>query len=95
MITLVIIGTVLYWLIIAWAIFKLGDEKKNGKALMMFFIGLIGIVCLSLGENLKGEKDAYENALNGNNPYKKEYIYKQIDSTYVIVDSVYVKKEEK
>ena len=39
-------------------------------------------------------KRTFEDSLNGHTPYKKEYIYKQIDSTYVIMDSVYVKKEK-
>ena len=37
------------------------------------------------------EKQTYRASLDGNNPYKKEYIYKQVDSTMVIVDSVYTK----
>jgi hypothetical protein len=41
------------------------------------------------------EKKAYTNSLDGNNPYSKEYIYKQQDSTYVVVDSIYVKEETK
>jgi len=38
-----------------------------------------------------GSKEAYCNALAGKNPYKMEIRYELKDSTYVPVDTIYVK----
>ena len=92
MIILAIIGTIFCEIILIWLAVELADNDKGSKAAIAFFIGIAGIILLTAGVLLQGEKNAYKDSLEGNNPYKKEYIYKQVDSTYVIIDSVYVKK---
>jgi hypothetical protein len=76
-----------------------GDFDETGGKQWMIPLGtvilLIGCGVLSRGMYGLAEEGAYINSLNGNNPYSKEYIYKQQDSTYVVVDSIYVKEETK
>mgnify|MGYP000591948470 CR=1 FL=1 len=37
---------------------------------------------------------AYKEALKGNNPYEIKVVYEQQDSTYIPVDTLFIKKEE-
>jgi len=93
MIALIIIG--LIFLTVAYFMGTDAIEKQNPKREWPFFLlFVLGVVLAANGLQFKTEKETYRKALE-HNPYKKEYIYKQTDSTYVIIDSVYVKKEEK
>ena len=79
-----------------WLVDKMGD-KEDSTMLGMFIMAsllAIGLLFIFGTSEARAVRQTYEKALD-NNPYKKEYIYKQVDSTYVIIDSVYVKKEEK
>jgi len=94
MIALLIIGAVLLLISYFIGLFAMVDpEAKRGKGIAYCLFFIVGVSLLSCGLSFRAEKDTYKKALE-HNPYKKEYIYKQVDSTYVVVDSVYVKKEE-
>jgi hypothetical protein len=92
MITLIIIGAFLMFLFTPAA---LNAEDDTIRKTIYSFLMVVGMFLLLLGFTKRGERDAYIDSLNGNNPYSKEYIYKQQDSTYVVVDSIYVKEETK
>jgi len=102
----IIIGTICVGIIIGILANNYSKKDKIGKALIIFFLGVIGLSFYGAGLNLKGENEAYINILNGYNPYEKVYRYEKVlikDSTsymfpykeiYKIVDSVYIKKED-
>ena len=98
MITLfIILGAVLLLisLFLAWTDKKGLFEPSDFRTIAIVISFAFGFSFLFFSAGKESSDRSYINSLNGNNPYRKEYIYKQIDSTYVIVDSVYVKKEEK
>jgi len=93
MTALMFIGTILIGVTFGIAVNRWDDhEDRAWRVAVAIMVFMIGMAIYSFGVAVRSEKDAYINSLEGNNPYKKEYIYKQVDSTYVIIDSVYVKK---
>ena len=91
MIALILLGIVLLGGVV---LIVLISTDNNQRILLSEIFYILGALLIFFGTNFYTEKDTYKKALD-ENPYRKEYIYKQTDSTYVIIDSVYVKKEEK
>lgn len=93
MIALIIISIVLT--LVGFILVMIGNIKgKDWLIPIGAGVLVISVFVMGVSAGQAGEEHAYKESLNGNNPYKKEYIYKQVDSSYVIMDSVYVKKEE-
>jgi len=90
MIALILLGVILLGGIVIIVLISTDNDRRIVLSEIFF---LLGVLLIFFGSGAYAEKTTYEKALD-NNPYKKEYIYKQIDNTYVIIDSVYVKKEE-
>ena len=73
----------------------IGSLKEKSKLLTILssiFVMFIGICFILIAEQRVGYKDA----LDGKNPYHKEYVYKQLPSgQYVKTDSIYVRTKKK
>ena len=88
--TLAMIGMILIWIGVALALFSDVDEEKARSAVAVI-VTWIGLFMIIFGVMFT----TYKDALN-NNPYKKEYIYKQNPSgTMEKYDSIYVKIKNK
>lgn len=93
---LVIIGVILVVVSAAGGVLWAFHGKHNnyddvtGKYILTIVLVNAGLLMVMLGE----ETVAYRNALDGKNPYVKEYRYKAMpDGEMVVVDSVYVRVE--
>ena len=89
---LVLIGATIVLLVIGMGFLLDGDTRPQRWVpflQLVLAIIVVGIIAHFVSQNAR--ESTYKKALD-NNPYKKEYIYKQVDSTYVIIDSVYIKK---
>ena len=87
---LLIIGTVLLYLSLVLALLWREDGWASvgvtGICAMLFIVGF--------GLMLYGASDiAFKAAIDGENPYHKEYVYRDMpDGTKVLTDSVYVRE---
>jgi len=90
MIALILLGVVLLGAVVIIVLISTDNDRRIVLSEIFF---LLGVLLIFFGTGAYSEKTTYKKALD-NNPYKKEYIYKQIDSTYIAVDSVYIKKED-
>ena len=67
--------------------------KKKWGYVMQILIGISITIVTVFTIYYDGRKDvenAYIEALKGNNPYKMEFKYKRIDSTFIPVDTLYI-----
>jgi predicted tellurium resistance membrane protein TerC len=84
-------GVMIAVLALGLAVIWVGDIEDDipvGKFIAVLLILLIGIGMACSG----AQNRAYKNALDGNNPYHKEYVYRDLpDGTKELTDSIYVK----
>lgn len=82
-------------IILSWAAMAAGviwqpkrNEEQGWKALVCYVVFAVGlIVALTSMAN-----KTYKSALDGDNPYHKEYVYRDLpDGTKELTDSIYVK----
>lgn len=66
-----------------------GEDNLKILLLVILFISILATGFLGVALQEDGKRDAYKDALDGNNPYEKIYHYKQADTSYVKIDSVY------
>ena len=88
---LFIIGTVISWIAMAIGVsWDADDDRKTaGKAVVCYVVFFVGLVMATQGAAYKAHRDA----LDGKNPYHKEYVYRDMpDGTKVLTDSVYVRE---
>ena len=71
----------------------IGERSTDNIGLTIAGIIFISIGTIIVGA-LLGEKDAYKEALKGNNPYKMEVRYELQDSIFYPKDTVFTKIEK-
>ena len=57
---------------------------------ILLLVSAVIFILLILGNE---SEEAYINSLNGKNPYEMKLLYDKQDSTYVAIDTLYIKKE--
>lgn len=76
----------------ALLVYSARTEKPILYTLAIIALGLL--IGLSLYGVDSSANKAYKEALKGNNPYEIKVVYEQQDSTYIPVDTLFIKKEE-
>jgi len=82
---------------IPFAAFLFALFLERGKWQPAVFFGLMSVALLILFAIIvttrRVEEKTAIDALNGNNPYKREILYKVVDGEHVPVDTLYIKIE--
>lgn len=68
------------------------DQNEIGAHILVIFLILMLFGFFTFVINEYTAERVYSKALD-HNPYEKEYVYKQIENDYVIIDSTYTKKK--
>ena len=88
---LFIIGVIISWTTMAFAVLwnPRDEREKTWKAIICYVVFFVGLVMATQGAADRARKEA----LDGENPYHKEYVYLDMpDGTKVLTDSVYVRE---